>query len=93
MDAGWGGGGGTVITRADSNRGRKMAQGRGSQSNFKPSIYWLRGKTINYAVSITLYMARPGCPLCAGVVTMSQLSAARGRAVTLGREERGHSAA
>ena len=33
-----------------------------------------------FTVSMTLYTGSPGCPLCAGAVTMSQLSSARGRA-------------
>ena len=38
MDAGWGGGGGAVTTRADLNRRLRMAQGGESQINLKPSF-------------------------------------------------------
>ena len=55
MDAGWGGGGGAVTTRAVSNRRLKMAQRGGSQSNFKPSIYWLRGRTMVCRVRLRLW--------------------------------------
>ena len=54
---------------------------------------WLKGEALKaslnhlftgllllFTVSMTLYTASPWSPLCAGAVTMSQLSSARGRA-------------
>ena len=95
MDAGWGGtggGGGAVITRALSNRRLKMAQGGGSQSKFKPSIYWF---------TVTVYCVHDaihGQPLVPAVCGCGDnvaiiLSTRPGWLVTLGREERRHSAA
>ena len=56
-------------------------------------LKWLKGEALKaslnhlftgllllFTVSMTLYTGSPGCPLCAGAVTMSQLSSARGRA-------------